>query len=198
MSDGNPTAGDNSASQSSFGLLPRPAYQLRSLPIELRWEVTRRHPYYLAWWSPAREFHEGAPVEQPAQLPLRQAAVAILGAIGVSGPPISPETPYENIGGVKLERAGMAGLIHPVSNRGLMGLLITALPKSTLSQLGMLLTQSFAKDGDVDEQRIQALLQLAERQDPGLDEFVNEFIVSVAPTASQRAIAEDLATQLKR
>ncbi len=28
----------------------RPPYQLRTLPLEYRWEATRRHPYYQAFW----------------------------------------------------------------------------------------------------------------------------------------------------
>ena len=45
---------DNPDSQlAAHGIVARPLFQLRSLPIRFRWEVTRRHPYYQVWWKAA-------------------------------------------------------------------------------------------------------------------------------------------------
>ena len=38
--------------------LIRPTEVVRQLTVEFRWEFTRRHPYYLQFWQPAREFRE--------------------------------------------------------------------------------------------------------------------------------------------
>lgn len=54
------------------GLVPRPPFQLRSLPIEFRWEVTRRHPYYQAWWILAKRHYDSAPLESEYEPALRQ------------------------------------------------------------------------------------------------------------------------------
>jgi hypothetical protein len=39
-------------------LLFRPIEVFNQLPVKYRWEFTRRHPYYLEFWRPAREFRE--------------------------------------------------------------------------------------------------------------------------------------------
>jgi hypothetical protein len=39
-------------------LLFRPIEVFNQLPVEYRWEFTRRHPDYLEFWRPAREFRE--------------------------------------------------------------------------------------------------------------------------------------------
>jgi hypothetical protein len=38
-------------------LVNRPPFQLRSLPVPVRWEVSRRHPYYLLAWERAGDHH---------------------------------------------------------------------------------------------------------------------------------------------
>jgi hypothetical protein len=40
------------------GIIIRPAATLRDLPLEFRWEVTRRHPYYLTSWPYAKRHYE--------------------------------------------------------------------------------------------------------------------------------------------
>ncbi|WP_437222682.1 hypothetical protein SH661x_002894 [Planctomicrobium sp. SH661] len=175
-----------------FALLPRPYGQLRSLPTRYRWEVTRRHPIYLSFWTSVAKFYENAPLTQPGEAELRQAAVVLLGSIGVSGPPTDPSIEFDDIPGSGTAESLLAGSVHPVTNRGLVGLLIGALPKETLTQLGCLLLNRFAPGGNEDDQKGEALLQLTLRTDPGLDGYVDEPILSVSPSASQRVIERDL------
>src|SRR4051812_45387607 len=80
---------------SPFALLPRPPGQLRALAIPFRWEVTRRHPYYLTFWTSARRFHFREPLQCAGEELLREAAMAILGSIGVSGPPFDPAIEFD-------------------------------------------------------------------------------------------------------
>ena len=35
---------------SKYGLVPRSRSELLDLPLQYRWEFTRRHPYYLLFW----------------------------------------------------------------------------------------------------------------------------------------------------
>ena len=79
---------------SKLGIVARPPFQLRSLPVRFRWEATRRHPYYLDWSSGARAHHDNEPTQHPAEPLFRQAAVVVLGAIGVSGRPLDPATDF--------------------------------------------------------------------------------------------------------
>jgi len=183
---------------SLFAPLPRPPGQLRSLPPRFRWEVTRRHPIYLSFWTSAARFYEHAPLLQPEEYALRQAAVALLGSIGVSGRPIDPCVEFEAFPNHDAAENLLAGSVHPVSNRGLIGLLIGALPKETLAQLGCLFLQRFAADGNEDDQKCAALLQLARRSDPGLDAYVDTPILSISPVASQRVLERDLQQVLEQ
>ena len=49
------------------GIIPRPEGQLQDLPLRLRWEATRRHPYYLVFWLNALLYQQGEIEELPEQ-----------------------------------------------------------------------------------------------------------------------------------
>jgi integrase len=78
-------------------LVARLPFQLRSLPIQYRWEVTRRHPYYQSLWLLARAYYRNEPVESEVEPVFHQIAVAILGTIGVSGEPPDPATEFAEL-----------------------------------------------------------------------------------------------------
>ena len=63
-----------------------------SLPVEYRWEFTRRHPYYLSYWKAAAKYRTN-PSDDPAHRLFEQIAVQILGGIGIarSEQPIDPK-----------------------------------------------------------------------------------------------------------
>lgn len=100
------------------GILVRPAGQLRSLPVRYRWEVTRRHPYYLETWDKAyREISN----EDEVAANLQMAHQAILGAIGISRPVVPPGTSFDSlIAHVDGPTPGwLTGSVQPLSMRGL-------------------------------------------------------------------------------
>src|SRR5437763_348366 len=70
------------------GLITRPQGHLQDLPLPVRWEATRRHPYYQVFWRSVRSYLRGE-VEQPWPTPPVIAA-ACLRAIGVVGEPHDP------------------------------------------------------------------------------------------------------------
>ena len=119
------------------GIVPRPPFQLRSLPISTRWEVTRRHPYYQAWWkwTPSCDSTDSEKTRTnlaSAESLLRDAGAIILGAIGVSRTPPDPATEFEQLGAADLNAAWLSGVLHPTTMRGLAAILIASLSKETL------------------------------------------------------------------
>lgn len=179
-----------------FAPLPRPPRQLRSLSVAQRWEVTRRHPYYLIFWTASRRFYNNEPLECPMDELLRQAAVAILGSIGAGGPPFDPSDSAEQVLRTDQGANWLAGTVHPVAFRGLMGLLIAALPERTLAGIGEFLTRHFSQESS-DDRRMDALLEWARFADPQLDQYADEPILSISPSASIRALERDLPVALR-
>lgn len=182
----------------AVGPIARPPFQLRSLPVRHRWEVTRRHPYYQLWWESARAQHRNLPTEHPAEIYLRQAAVAILAMIGVSGEPPDPASDFEQIGADQLNAAWKSGVIHPISLRGMAELLLASLPAETLNRLGTILTQASHDDhDDAPPHRIEALIALQTLDKPGLDLYPDEPLVSINPAASGRQMEAAASALLK-
>ena len=187
----NPTRPDDAHAPGDehCGPVARPQFQLRSLPIPTRWEVTRRHPYYLMFWETARRHIRGEFIENSVESLMGQAACAFLATIGVSGEPIDPGTSFEDLGKDELHNAWMSGAVHPITCRGLVGLLLAALPKETLGKLGDILKQASCDDPEDGTPRSVEAFQLLQQADNiGLDDYANEPIVSVDPTASERKV----------
>jgi len=179
-------------------IVARPSFQLRSLPVQIRWEVTRRHPYYQAWWNFARRHYQNSVLESEYEIPLRQLAAYVLAKIGVSGTPIDPKTEFTEIGAEDLNVAWLSGAVHPLSLRSMAAILIAAFPSETAIDIGMLLSMAGSEDVDGEPpQRIQALQRLASLERPGLDDYPDEPFVSVNPAASGRQINEAIAMLLK-
>lgn len=180
-----------------FGVLPRPVFQLRSLPIAYRWEVSRRHPYYQMWWQPARAKHRNHEVQVPAEEFLRQAAVVILAAIGVTGEPPDPSTEFSELESDELNQAWLTGALHPISFRGMAGALLAALPKEALGHVGMLMVEASCDDVEGEPpKKIASMLSLTTLDKPGLDDYADEPLVSINPAASTRQLREALETLL--
>ena len=179
-------------------IVSRPLFQLRSLPIQMRWEVTRRNPYYYAWWKLARAEHRGDPIASPEDVCLRQAAIPILGMVGVSGEPPDPTKSFDQLGENELNHGWLSGAVHPVSHRGLAAILMVALPKDTLRQLGMMfLAAACADPDDGPSKKIEAMGTLTKASHPGLDDYPDEPFVSINPAASERQINQAIDILLK-
>lgn len=172
-------------------ILARPQFQLRSLPIATRWEVTRRNPYYFTCWRHAQAEHRNEPARILGEHLFRKAAVIILGQIGVSGEPPDPSTTFVELDEDELQRGWLSGAVQPVTTRGLAAILLAALPRDTLGELGLLFMQAGCPDNDGEEPRIpQSMIRLTTSKYSGLDNFVDEPIVSINPAASERGINE--------
>jgi hypothetical protein len=183
----------------SPGVISRPPFQLRSLPIRYRWEVSRRHPYYQQWWKVARAYHRDEAVSHPAEPLVRQYAIALLAMIGVSGEPPDPRIEFDGLEAAQLNPAWLSGAIHPVSLRGLAGLLIATLPRETLACVGQLLVEAGCDDQeDAPPRRSKAMLDLGALELPGLNSYADEPIVSVNPAASGRQITGAISDLLRQ
>ena len=179
-------------------IVARPPFQLRSLPIRYRWEVTRRHPYYQDMWHMVKAHYRNEPLSIEVEDLFRQVAVVFLGAIGVSGEPLDPATEFTELGAEELQPAWLSGAVHPITLRGIAALLIAALPKETVGYVGLQLVEAGCDERkDEPPRQAQAILNLATLDKPGLDRYPDEPIVSVNPAASGRQITEAVSELVK-
>src|SRR5262245_60990023 len=114
--------GDHSA------IVHRPFGQLQDFPLEIRWEVTRRHPYYLVFWSEASHYWKNELGDNPAQKLLRHASALMLLSIGVTAEPVAPSTTFQELTTGKLDPAFLTGSVQPITLRSIVATLINALP----------------------------------------------------------------------
>ena len=96
-------------------IVSRPPFQLRSLPIRYRWEVTRRHPYYQNFWLIARAHHRREPIDHAVDELFGQVVVLIFEAIGVTGEPPDPGTEFAELGEADLQSGWLSGAVHPIT-----------------------------------------------------------------------------------
>ncbi len=196
--DNKENTNSSSLDESDAGIVVRPPFQLRSLPIRYRWEVTRRHPYYQLSWRRAQSHHRQEECQHPVEGLLRQMAVIHLAAIGISGEPPDPATDFEQLEQEQMNAAWASGACHPISFRGMAALLMSSLPKETLASLGTMLTESSREDHeDEPPHRIKILIDLQTLDKPGLELYPDEPLVSINPAASARQIEEAASTLLK-
>ncbi len=168
-------------------LLLRPNAVLMSLPVEYRWEFTRRHPYYLQWWELARKFHE-----QPSGDMREQIAAKILGGIGVaeSMAPLAPKLGPEALGTGDLGGAWTGGAVAPAMLRTLAITLLAALPAPQRFQLGRLLCESAEYESSDSPQMGVIASRLALMKEPAWDSYPKIPVVSINLEMPQRAINE--------
>ena len=188
----------------SLESIKREPFQLRSLSIPMRWEVTRRHPIYQNYWQDSADFHRQEIIPtNPFEKLKRESAAKLLSLIGVSGEPPDPRTPFSKLGESELNKAWLSGAVHPVTLRGMAGILLATLPDSTLEYLGLYLIEAGCEKNDNDKEkysREKSLSKLATYKCKVLDSYTAEPLVSVNPAASQRQISEaikDLHAQWK-
>lgn len=174
--------------------IARPRYQLRSLPVNFRWEVTRRHPIYQIHWY---EVTSSENVSRELAETSRQIRNVALGAIGCISVSIPPETEFEDIDEDEYP-AWMARSVHPISNRGIIGLLIKMLPPELLNQIGGIFSAAGATNSEETASKLHAINELKNLDNEILDQFLDELLVSLSPTASVRQLQEDLPLVLNR
>lgn len=178
---------------SSYAITPRPQYQFRSLSVPMRWEVTRRHAIYQIYWSDSFESLSDDPYLQELRQLMQKASTTVLAMIGFSGPAIPPETDFNDIGSDPLP-TWMAGSVHPISFKGLVGILLRHLPSEVLSEITDLFQQA-SSNGT--EEKYEAMLRLNDLNGEELNAYPDDLIVALSPTASVRQLNSDLNNLLK-
>lgn len=184
----------------------RPPLQLRSLPVETRWEVTRRHPSYSTYWkktAAADLFDDEEQIEE-CQKFMDESRVLALNAIGVvPEEAVDPALEFKELG--QLNPAWLSGAVHPTSMRGLASLLVSLLPKETLTSLGCSFIRASVEDEFGSEQgemplsnKLLAINEIASMDKEGLDLLTPEPFVSINPWASGRTVGEEVKTLLKQ
>lgn len=200
-----PNSMESSSPASQVDIISRPLNQLHDLPVRFRWEASRRHPYYLVFWSDAQRYRRSGLGTEPAQTLLRQAAMLMLGAIGVTGEPVAPATSFEELDEGDLDPAFLSGALQPMTLRSVAQMLINALPRAERAVLGSVLRVScddeYAVDGDDANgsfQKKRASLHLAQFASPSLDSYPDAPLFYIHLGASQRTIVQDVKEQVRR
>jgi hypothetical protein len=177
--------------------IPRPSILLMDLPVNLRWEVTRRHPYYLRFWHLAHQHHQ-QPATDPQQRALEESAVLVLRAIGVSDDPPPPAASAESLGAGSLSSGWESGAVAPVTFRGLAGMLLADLPPEARLELGHFLTASAAPAEDPSSQRYQFLSELHRLRHAAFDASPNRPVVGINVNAPQRVVVQAVEELVRR
>ena len=167
----------------------RPPTVLMEVPVAFRWEVTRRHPYYLRFWELAHRHHQ-QPSADPQQRDLEWSAVLILQGIGMGDDPPHPGTELENLGGGSLSQAWESGAVAPITLRGLVGLLLTALPPEARQEVGQFLVASGQPGNDATRRLYQSLTELNSLKSPELACFPRALVVGINGDAPQRVVVQ--------
>ncbi len=118
---------------SAYGLVPHDRFDLLDLPLDFRWEITRRHPYDLLLWRTARAYRRNEFAVGSSEMENGLAAMYMLGMIGVTGEPPDPTCSFEDLG--DLDPAFLSGSIQPMTIRNMISILIAALPAAELQTL---------------------------------------------------------------
>jgi DNA-binding Lrp family transcriptional regulator len=178
-------------------IVTRPSTLLMELPVNSRWEVTRRHPYYLRFWYLAHQYHQ-QPATDPQQQSWEESAVLVLQAIGVSGDPPPPGASSESLGANSLSKGWESGAVAPITFRGLADMLLFGLPPEARLELGQLLTASAESTEDPSYQNYQFLLELKKLRHSAFDAFPNKPVVGINVHAPQRVVVQAIEHLLRQ
>ncbi len=182
---------------------PRPRDQLLNYPVEMRWEFTRRHPYYLGLWQEARRYsRESAAATTRSDDIKGLAAKFAMGAIGVQGEPVPPETPFAEIAGE--DPRFLCGSLQPITIRAIATMLIGQLsPQCQVILSGILDLAAATACGSnlTNEMRTanrHALLNhLTSHPHPDFDKVTDSPLFFMHLGASQETIKEDANRQAR-
>ncbi len=170
-------------------IIPRPHTLLMDLPVAYRWEVTRRHPYYLRFWQLAHR-HYQQPSTDPQQQEEVTAAVLLLQLIGVSGDPPPPAASAESLGAGSLCQGWQSGAVAPVTFRGLAGMLLADLPPEARQELGHYLVASAESAEDPASQKYQFVTELRRLVHPAFDALPKRPVLGININAPQRVVVQ--------
>lgn len=185
---------ENAASNSL--LVIRPHEIVQKLPPLLRWEVTRRHPYYLMFW----DLTNGMPDDDVVNF-LNQLGRVILLHININGvgelP--SPETAADDLDPEQLPLAWNDGAISPVTVRKIVTVLCgQGIPAGTKREIAGWLQQSADLDWQNEEESFEFVRRLVVESSPSLDCLLPAEYVLLNPWASAKGISESVEHTLKQ
>jgi hypothetical protein len=187
---------------SSYGLVPRPQSELFDLPINFRWEFTRRHPYYLRLWREARRYRRQEIATGDEDVERGFVAMRLLGLIGITGEPEDPAKAWDELGG--FDPCFLSGVVQPMTFRNMVDILIAALPRLELRAIMSILTEatdtiSVSEDEQAEYvQRLRAQGALNQIPSQALDSYPLSPLFYVYLEASQRRIVEDIEEHVRR
>ncbi len=191
--------------QFPYLFLPRPEGQLRNIPVNFRWEVTRRHPIYLQYWQSAQKFYQWrrrntrmVAKSELVELQISETSAQFLRVIGVTSFAPDPSVEFSEIGIGLGENGWLRGSISPVTLRGIWGMLVSLLPPEVFSETAIRLANAMTVGGDSDERRSAGLMALQQVDESQIDQLLAEPIVNINPAVSNRQIIEDLNRLLDR
>lgn len=185
-----------SSSPAELGLLVRPTGWLHNLPVQYRWEFTRRHPYYLTFWRTAHWYHQGRAINADDEA-FGKLAQTVLLSIGVTGDPPPPSATAEELEGDQLGQAWLSGAIAPVTFRALTGMMVRDLPAESLSRIAELLRQA-ANQKENGGLPYDLFLELFRAQDGFLDCVPARPLIGIDVNAPSRAITEAVQEQVRQ
>ena len=171
-------------------IVVRPQAVLMELPMAIRWEVTRRHAYYLLCWETAHRHHEQASADTKLR-GIEKYAVLMLQAIGVTGDPPPPRSSFEDLGAEQLSGNWLSGAVAPFTLRSHVAALLVGLPADARARVGQLLQKSAVPDEE-DSHPHQSLLDLSTLKDPALDSFPIDPMLGINVHAPQRIIIREV------
>jgi hypothetical protein len=160
------------------------------LPHAYRWEVTRRHPYYLRLWELAQRFYEGPSNEIMQRALEKLAAVILRGALGVTAAPPPPGASAESLGLGNLGAAWEKGAVAPMTIRGLLGMAMTDLPPELLVRVGQLFIRCGERLKPEEGKPLAFVSELSSLKEPVLDSLPARPLLSINLHAPLRAITE--------
>ncbi len=178
-------------------IVPRPTEIVQMQPPHLRWEITRRHPYYLMFWNAARAVGDNA---SEATRGLSTAAQLILQQINVSDEPPPPSRGFDELDENDLPSYWSAGAITPVQIRNLVTILVgRLLSNETKRAIVDLLNRSLDIEAGT-QQEYDLLYEVTKGDFPEFDKYLPNLMVILNPQAPQRAVSkavEDLVREFK-
>ncbi|MFO1004620.1 MAG: hypothetical protein U0929_01575 [Planctomycetaceae bacterium] len=184
-----PTGDEHGGSESAGQRIPtlaRPVEQLYGMPLKYRWEVTRRHPYYIQWWDYVSEIRQTLPQDQ---IDTAQCAFSLLTRIGVSRADYAPCMEFDEIALSGPTQGWLVGGIQLQTYRQLLGLLIAGLPPEALESAGRLLAHASQNS---EQGRFEALYRLSTQKDERYDQHTGHPIVRISSNLSANVLSDDV------
>lgn len=171
--------------------LLRPQSHLDALSVEMKWETTRRHPIYVAFWDAWETFQRNHGSEAESLFldsPGCQWAWVML---DISGIPADPALRFKELCDGDTNPIWMKRSVRPVTYRLLARILHAKLSSSGLQALSGLLLEA-AKSETGSTERVQKLMSLNGLNFPALDVLVDLPLLLYNPSAPSKEFVSDI------